>query len=433
MQPRRKALVFAALFPTLIALSGAEDTLFPGDPLKDDSSLISSDGSFKLGFFTPGKSKFRFLGIWYNQIPVQTVVWVANRDSPLPDRTGVLSISINGSLSLSDSKGVVYWSTPSTRLAGPVAKLLDDANFFVAGAGGGGNAWQSFDHPTDTLLPGMKLWVDRRTGFTRNFTSWKSDDDPGTGDSTLFLNPNGVPQMILVQGSKRVWSSGLWVGKEFSGIPEKRSYEDFNFSVISNDDEAYYQFTTRDKTVLSRLVVQSKGMLQRLIWIKEKGTWNVYYFAPKEPCDAFGHCGIFGICDPNESPTCSCLQGFEPRLQDNWNLRDWNDGCRRRTPVDCKNNTDGFVLVANAKLPDTSVEVVIYNMGTDECREECLRNCSCAAYTTDVSIEGGGSRCILWNGVLTDLRVFDNGGQDLFVRLARADLCTSGETYFQPV
>ncbi|CAA6668770.1 unnamed protein product [Spirodela intermedia] len=419
-QTRWEALFCTALLHTIIALSAAGDTLVPGDHMEDGSSLVSSDGSFKLGFFTPGKSKFRFLGIWYNQIPVQTVVWVANRDNPLPDKTGVLSISINGSLSLSDSKGEVYWSTASTRLARPVAKIHDDANFAVAGAGESGYAWQSFDHPMDALLPEMKLWVDRRTGFTTNFTSWKSDDDPGTGDCTFFLDSNGAPQMILVQGSKRVWRSGPWVAGRFSGVPEMRSYGVFNFSFVSNANEAYYQ-----------LVAKPEGLIQRLVWIEGEGEWNVFWSGPRDRCDAFGQCGIFGVCDANEFPMCRCLQGFEPKSPENWNLKKGKDGCRRRTAVHCKNSTDGFLLVANTKLPDTSTAIVMDKLGTRECMDACLMNCSCTAYAIAEIIDGGRSGCILWSGALTDLRVYTDGGQDLFVRLARADLGTTGENYFQ--
>ncbi|CAA6668777.1 unnamed protein product [Spirodela intermedia] len=428
-QARREPLVFAALLPTLIALSTAGDTLAPGYRLEDGSSLVSSDGSFKLGFFTPGKSNLRYLGISYNQISDQTVVWVANRNSPLPDRTGVLSFSSNGSLSLSDSKGVVYWSTPSTTPAWPVAKLLDDANFVVVGAGEGGYAWQSFDDPTDTLLPGMKLRVDRRTGFTRNFTSWKSDDDPGTGDYTLFIDSNGDPQIFLLQGTKLVWRSGPWVGEGFSGIPEMWNNDMFNFSFVPGTEEAYYLFNSRNKSVQSRLVVQPKGLIERRVWIQSRGNWTVFWSWPSDECDSFGHCGNFSVCDDNESPACSCLQGFEPNSPDNWNLRDAKDGCRRRTAVDCQNGTDGFVLVANTKLPDTSAAVVNENMGTKECWEACLRNCSCTAYATAEMIDGGRSRCILWSTALTDLRVYAEGGQNLFVRLARADLGTTGENY----
>ncbi|MQM03843.1 hypothetical protein Taro_036631 [Colocasia esculenta] len=58
------------------------------------------------------------------------------------------------------------------------------------------------------------------------------------------------------------------------------------------------------------------------------------------------------------------------------------DGCARKTALDCRNGTDGFVRVAGAKLPDTSAAVVNYTMGLGECRAACLRNCSCTAYAS---------------------------------------------------
>ncbi|GKV50477.1 hypothetical protein SLEP1_g57178 [Rubroshorea leprosula] len=48
--------------------------------LSDGGTLVSSDGSFELGFFSSGSTaKRRYLGIWLKNIPVQNVVWVANR------------------------------------------------------------------------------------------------------------------------------------------------------------------------------------------------------------------------------------------------------------------------------------------------------------------------------------------------------------------
>lgn len=41
---------------------------------------------------------------------------------------------------------------------------------------------QSFDYPTNTLLHNMKAGWNRRTGLNTFFTSWKSRDDPGTGE-----------------------------------------------------------------------------------------------------------------------------------------------------------------------------------------------------------------------------------------------------------
>ncbi|CAA6674709.1 unnamed protein product [Spirodela intermedia] len=379
-QARREALFFAALFPTLITLSAARDTLVPGDRLEDGSSLVCSDGSFKLGFFTPGKSKFRFLGSGTTRSPSRR--WSGWLTVITPCRTKPASYP-SPSMAASPSPTQRGWSTGRRRRRD---------------------------------LPGQ------------NFTSWKSDEDPGTGNCTFFLDSNGIPQIFLVQGTKRLWSSGPWVGGKFSGVPGMRSYGVYNFSFVSNADEAYYLFSSRIKSMLTRLVAQPNGRIERLVWMEGEGKWNAFYSGPKDRCDAFGYCGTFGVCDAKEFPMCSCLQGFEPKSPENGNLREGKDGCRRRTEVDCLNGTDGFVLVANVKLPDTSVAVVNEKMEAEECREACLRICSCTAYATGEMIDGSRSGCIIWSGVLTDLRVHDNGGQDLFVRLALADLGTVGES-----
>ncbi|CAH2042826.1 unnamed protein product [Thlaspi arvense] len=59
------------------------DTITPSRPLKDGELLISEGKNFVLGFFSPGKSSFRYVGIWYYKVSEQTVVWVANRDRPI--------------------------------------------------------------------------------------------------------------------------------------------------------------------------------------------------------------------------------------------------------------------------------------------------------------------------------------------------------------
>ncbi|AES92716.1 S-locus lectin kinase family protein, putative [Medicago truncatula] len=58
--------------------------------IKDGEILISKSKTFALGFFTPVKSISRHVGIWYNNLPIHTVVWVANRDAPINDTSGNL-------------------------------------------------------------------------------------------------------------------------------------------------------------------------------------------------------------------------------------------------------------------------------------------------------------------------------------------------------
>ncbi|KAJ4841985.1 hypothetical protein Tsubulata_005413 [Turnera subulata] len=73
------------------------------------------------------------------------------------------------------------------------------------------------------------------------------------------------------------------------------------------------------------------------------------------------------------------------------------------------------------KLPDTSSSWYNMSMNLEECKEKCLRNCSCTAYT-NANISGEGSGCLLWFGELIDMREYPDTGQDLFVRMSASYL-----------
>ncbi|CAG7882657.1 unnamed protein product [Brassica rapa] len=85
-----------------------------------------------------------------------------------------------------------------------------------------GFLWQSFDFPTDTLLPDMKLGYDHKTGRNRFLTAWRSFDDPSSGDFTYkFDVRRGLPELFLKKNYVEMERSGPWNGIEFSGIPEE--------------------------------------------------------------------------------------------------------------------------------------------------------------------------------------------------------------------
>ncbi|MQL67732.1 hypothetical protein Taro_000020, partial [Colocasia esculenta] len=206
-------------------------------------------------------------GIWYNTISQQTIIWVANWDWGINNSTGVLSFYNNGSLVLSHARGEVYWSTGAAAgVTSPVARVLDSTNFVVTGSGGGAPTWQSFDYPTDSLLSAMKL------------------------------------------GGNAAVEEGAMDRAAFSGIPEMKTYDMFAFRFHNSTDEEYYQFDILNNTVLSRL-----GLVERMVWIEGTKSWNRFWFAPKDQCDSVSPCGPFSICNTNDSPICSCVQGFKPQ------------------------------------------------------------------------------------------------------------------------
>ena len=148
--------VFLWLFN--IQLSCAADTLTAGKVMRDWEFLVSRNGLFQLQFFQLGSSDKHYLGIQMpnNSIPEDTV-WVANRENPLTDTSGYLNITQDGNLVINDSKGtsITINSEKPTTSSNVIAMFLDSGNLVLRA--GEEVVWQSFDHPIDKLLPGMKL------------------------------------------------------------------------------------------------------------------------------------------------------------------------------------------------------------------------------------------------------------------------------------
>ncbi|XP_020589357.1 receptor-like serine/threonine-protein kinase SD1-8 [Phalaenopsis equestris] len=408
----------------LLHNSSAEDIITPNSSIKDGQTLISAGGIFELGFFHPGSSKMRFLGIWYKKIPVQTVVWVANRGAPLSDSSGSLQIGETGNLILFDGSQKAIWSTTaaSSNSSNTIAQLLDNGNFVLRNNGSTVSEsfiWESFYSPCDTLLPGMKLGWNLKTGLESKLTTWKSSDDPSNGDYTFSLDVRGAPEFFLRHGTQPVYRNGPWTGFQFSGEPEMTANSYVSFDFISNGDEIYYAYKVIDSSITFRLVLNQSN-IQRYLWHDSLSSWSLYWSVPRDQCDSYADCGPYGFCNPNYSPVCSCVHGFKPKNLQNWNLRDGSDGCVRVTNLDCEKG-DGFLKMSGIKLPDTTTAVVVESVSLDQCRLSCLKNCSCLAYAS-ANISAGGSGCITWGSELMDLKQFADGGQDFYIRLAASEL-----------
>ncbi|TYJ48597.1 hypothetical protein E1A91_A01G073900v1 [Gossypium mustelinum] len=387
-------------------------------------TLVSGDGSFQLGFFSPGSSKNRYLGIWYNNIPMQTVVWVANRVNPINDSTGLLKIQSNGKILLLVQNTTAVWCANSTaRVENPVLQLLDSGNLVVRDGKDSepeNYLWQSFDYPSDIMLPGMKIGIDLRTGLHRRLAAWKNWDDPSPGDLTYGVELEGTPEMVLRKGSEKYYRSGLWNGDGFSGTPNLRSNPIFDYDFVWNENEVYYIYSLKNKSVMSRFVLnQTQSVRQRYTWNPETQTWKLFSIMPSDLCDRSGLCGPNGDCDNNKLPACQCLTGFRPKWLERWNSSDWSDGCIHSKPLNCKSG-DGFIRIGKVKTPDTINSWVNKTMNLKECRAKCLRNCSCMAYT-NLYVTRGGSGCAMWYGDLLDIKQFQSDGQDLYIRVSASE------------
>lgn len=174
----------------IIPLSQGTDTLDVNQSISGNQTLVSLDGNFEMGFFKPGKSPNYYIGIWYKKVKTTTIVWVANRETPISDSFSSKLIIMDGNLVLLDESNTKIWSTDMNSTATPASVvLLDNGNLVLRyGSNASLPIWQSFDHPTHTLLPGMKLLYNKRTNTKQVITSWKTIENPAAGLFSLEID-----------------------------------------------------------------------------------------------------------------------------------------------------------------------------------------------------------------------------------------------------
>ncbi|XP_058073054.1 receptor-like serine/threonine-protein kinase SD1-8 isoform X2 [Magnolia sinica] len=415
-------LSFFIFYCLCIRFSHAVDTITQDQPLHDGNTLISAGEVFELGFFTPGKSKNRYVGIWYKKVKNRTVVWVANRKNPVLHSSGVLTInSTNGNLMISDKNGSNFMVTNDSATNQTTAQLLDSGNLILIEGNStnheGRVIWQSFDYPTDTYLPGMKLGVNRTSRRKWLLTSWTSEDDPAPGNFTNGIDSDGLAQLFTWRGRQKYWTSGTWNGEIFSLLPEMRTYPIFNYSYVSNEDGTYFIYSLYDKTTISISVIDVSGQMKQMTWLESSLSWYPFWSQPGVACDFYAACGAYGICDGSTS-LCKCLPGFEPYSGRDWHAGDKSNRCMRRIQLKC-GNEDGFsrlngmIFSAHARVLKNS------SLSLEECESECRRNCSCIAYA---SAHDNRTGCSFWDGELMNLRKISVNVPDLYVRLAASEL-----------
>lgn len=396
------------------------------DKINGGTLVSDGEGNFELVFFTPtgSSSHNRFVGIRYRLDP-QTVVWVANRNHPIPDgATGVIRIA-DGKLKVFDTARKEYWSidnleiSPSKNLS---VKLMDSGNL-VLSDDQSGVLWESFKNPTDTFLPGMKM--DEKL----TLTSWAGVGDPRMGNYTFIRTQYEEQEedqgRYCIQKSRadywiRSWRSSseeTLLDKEIAGLLSNSS-KNKKYRNISAD-------LPRTNS-LRRLVIDYTGKLQYFRWFNRLPIWSV----PLDECSIYNPCGIFGVCNiKNKKMRCKCLPGFKPTYHDNWNSGVFSGGCSRISELSC-GESETFLGFKMMKLSHTSQPFPVEN--ETNCRNECLHSCECQAYSYqeigNISMQRGDNAvnktCLLLSEALAGLQEEYEDGRNLSVRVAKSYLGT---------
>ncbi|CAI9772524.1 unnamed protein product [Fraxinus pennsylvanica] len=417
------SVLFVPCLLTNINFSYGADSITVNQSLSGNQSIVSSGNTFVLGFFTPGNSSRYYVGIWYENISPRTIVWVANRETPISDMNSVELKILDGNLVLMDKFHVSIWSTNvnSTTSNSVVATLGDNGNLVLRDGSEPRTSkgfWQSFDNPTDTWLPGAKLVYDKHTKTKQLLISWKNSEDPAPGLFSIELDPNGSQFIIRRNRTEQYWTSGAWNGRIFSSLPELNYV--YNISYVDNENETYFTYSLYDPSSLFKSVMDISGQIRQSSWSENVKEWNLLWSQPRQQCEVYAYCGAFGTCNQNSLSSCNCLQGFKKKSETDWNLKDYSGGCVREIDLlQCENGstyTDrkyNFLANSHASLPESSQLATVRSAG--ECESVCLGNCSCTAYSYY------GNACSVWNGELLNFQQLseNNGsGRTIYILLS---------------
>ncbi|GAA0167739.1 transmembrane signal receptor [Lithospermum erythrorhizon] len=417
----------------------AVDTIYQNQQIVDGQTIISAGNVFELGFFSPNGSTARYVGILYREYGGR-VVWVANRERPLMDTSGFMMIGGDGNLVIIDGNdNSTIWSTRANFTSGDTTVVLNDIGNLVLreNKSDGLQFWQSFDHPSETWLPIMKIGVDQRTGEEINLSSWKSEDNPSQGGFVGSVDPTEPPQFLIWNNNNgshlKHYRSGLWNGRSFTGLRfMNRDY--LNGFTINTDDQLegklYFSIASFEESLPRLIYMNPLGALQLLDWDVEKMEWTKFAAILNSPCDYYATCGPYSICndDDNEwSDVCDCFPGYVPNNIDEWDKGNWKGGCVRKEKFRCERNDtismddveeDGFIEFQRMNLPDLPT-LLKNSTDKDLCQAACLRNCSCTAYTYVDTIG-----CLIWVDDLIDTQSYStaNSGELLYLRLYHSEL-----------
>ncbi|KAE8689835.1 B120-like protein [Hibiscus syriacus] len=281
----------------------------------------------------------------------------------------------------------------------------------------------------------MRVPVNSAIGEFRFFRSWKSANDPSPGNYSVGIDPNGGPQVVIWDQTRRRWRSGQWNSVIFTGVVNMSNVASFLYGFkLSQADEnrtRYFTYDLLNPSDLLRFRIGWDGIEQQLRWDDGEKKWTTVLSQPDPAnrCDLYNHCGNYATCDNFVSQsTCNCLQGFRPKFPDQWTRGNWSAGCERMVELQCRrtNGTAGgngddkpdeFKRLMCMKFPDLA-NLWLSARSLDACKRSCLGNCSCTAYAF---VSGIG--CMIWTGDLVDVQHIEQSGRlQFFYRLHHSEL-----------
>ncbi|CAO2842464.1 unnamed protein product [Amaranthus hypochondriacus] len=341
--------------------------------VEDASSnlLTSPDKTFTCGFYTFNVStNAYFFSIWFTNSKEKTIVWTANREKPVNGRGSKITLrGDDGALVLTDLDGSIVWETNTSSTDVYKSQLLDSGNLVLVDQKGK-VFWQSFDFPTNTLLPNQTFTTNKK------LVSWLSSLNIASGYYSFFFDNDNALKLT-------------YDGPEISGIywpnPDNSLYDNgrinYNISRVASFDELG-SFVSSDLLVFRgsdsalrtkrRLTMDYDGNLRLYSLDSTSGLWTITWQAIAKLCNVHGLCGRNGICIYTPKPRCSCPPYFEPS-----DSSDWSKGCKPK--FNRSSSKSRFIEVPHVDYYGFDLNYT-QNISFRDCKNLCLGDFRCQAF-----------------------------------------------------
>ncbi|KAK4283662.1 hypothetical protein QN277_000589 [Acacia crassicarpa] len=380
------SLLFALFSLSVLAQTTSNITL--GTSLtagEDDSFRASPSGEFAFGFKQIEEDGF-LLATWFNKIPEETIVWSANGQNLTPKGSKV-ELTSNGWFQLVDPNGKQIWNANPLGTEVAYAAMLDSGNFVLRGQDSQ-NLWQSFEQPTDTILPGQVLNQQAQlvarylpTNYSRGRFQFNLQDD---GNLVLYTTFFPTDHVNSAYWSTQAFGTGFSLIFNLSGYIILRADNGTIISTISSNT----MYSRKD--FYQRAVLDYDGVFRHYIYPKNSGSstgsWSTFSVTPSNIClrvneeMGSGACGFNSYCTfDGTNKSCHCLNGYsfiDPS--------DVMQGCKQdfvsQSCDQTSRETDLFDFheMSNMEWPFSDYEH-FQSVSEDWCTQECLSDCFCSS------------------------------------------------------
>ncbi|KAM7497806.1 hypothetical protein LguiA_022220 [Lonicera macranthoides] len=345
--------------------------------------------TFACGFFCNGNCTSYLFAIYIvitnsggevdppNDLP--QVVWSANRNKPV-GINATLQLLLDGDLVLQDADGTLVWSTntASKNVAG--LNLTDEGNLVLFDENSS-TVWQSFDYPTDALVPGQKLVVGKRLTASVSATNLAQ---PEQGWFSLFPTNEGLfasiesnPPQVYAQYLVSDTTAPSYVSLNGSIVYFINSVEPGD-PVISITQAFSAQYTKLEAD--GHLKVYERQLEWKEVADLLTGDLG--------DCNYPMVCGKYGICLNGQ---CSCPKSFR-QIND----RQPNLGCSEIGHLTCSSpQYHTFVELEDVTYFTFNSDLNLSRIDMESCKQECLRNCSCKAAIFRYGSDPLGGECYM--------------------------------------